>query len=102
MNKTILAATAVSALMASGTALAQSSDPERAAARANFQQSDANDDGELNASEFRAFIDANAEDDIGRAGMVRRFGAYDRAFSQVDGDSNGSITPAELAEARGD
>lgn len=102
MKKTILAATALSALMASNAALAQNSDAERAAARLNFQQSDANDDGELNAAEFRAFINANADDDIGRAGMVRRFGAYDRAFSRVDGDGNGSITPAELAEARGD
>ena len=102
MNKTILATAALTALMVGGTAMAQSSDADRAAARLNFQQSDANDDGELDAAEFRAFIDANADDDIGRAGMVRRFGAYDRAFSQVDGDGNGSVTRAELAEARGD
>ena len=102
MKKTILATAALTALMVGGTAMAQSSDADRAAARLNFQQSDANDDGELDAAEFRAFIDANADDDIGRAGMVRRFGAYDRAFSQVDGDGNGSVTRAELAEARGD
>ena len=77
MNKTILATATLTALMVGGTAMAQSSDADRAAARLNFQQSDANDDGELDAAEFRAFIDANADDDIGRAGMVRRFGAYD-------------------------
>ncbi|MEP0391694.1 EF-hand domain-containing protein, partial [Erythrobacter sp.] len=68
--------------------------------RENFQQADKNDDRKLNPREFKAFINANAEDDIGRASMVRRFGAYDRAFARLDADKDGEITRAELLAAR--
>lgn len=82
-------------------ALALDKGTDRAAARANFQQSDTSKDGKLNKAEFRKFIDANAADDIGRASMVKRFGAYDRAFSRVDANKDGTITPKELAASQG-
>ena len=83
------------------TAFAQETAEERELARENFQQADKNGDGKLDPREFRTFIDANADDDIGRAATVRRFGAYDTAFARVDADKNGEITPAELTAARG-
>jgi hypothetical protein len=91
----------VSAALFAGSAIAQS-DAEREAARANFRQADANGDHRLNRREFRAFINANAEDGLGRAAMVRRFGAYDRAFARVDRNGNGIVTPAELSTAQND
>lgn len=81
-----------------GAAMAQS-DAEREAAQANFREADANGDRRLSRAEFRAFIDANAEDGLGRASTVRRFGAYDRAFDRADRNGNGIVTPAELAAA---
>ena len=92
-----IAGATLAALAASG-ATAQSA-VDREAARANFRQADANDDNKLSRAEFRAFINANAEDGIGRAGMVRRFRAYDRAFTRIDQNSSGFVTPSELSAA---
>ncbi len=69
---------------------------DRAAARENFKQADGNNDGKLSKSEFRRFIDKNAKDGVGRAGMVRRLGAYDKAFSRVDSNKDGFVTGTEL------
>ncbi|WP_299323779.1 EF-hand domain-containing protein [Parasphingopyxis sp.] len=82
-------------------AMAQS-DAEREAAQANFRQADANGDRRLSRSEFRTFIDANAEDGLGRASAVRRLGAYDRAFDRADRNGNGVVTPAELSVVQSD
>lgn len=73
---------------------------DAAKGRANFVAADKNNDGQLSTSEFRVFIDANAKDELGRAAMVKRFGAYDRAFKQLDANEDGQITKAELAAAR--
>ena len=48
--------------------------------------------------EFRAFIDANARDNVGRASTVKRFGAYDRAFNRVDQDGSGTVTWSEIMQ----
>ncbi|MEL6978241.1 MAG: hypothetical protein AAGM38_06135 [Pseudomonadota bacterium] len=98
---TLLAAAALAALP---FAAAQAQTPpnaakERAAkerAAENFLQADANADGALNRSEFETLIDLNADDDIGRANMVRRFGRYDMAFSRVDANQDGFATPEEM------
>ncbi|MGP1354073.1 MAG: hypothetical protein ACTS1Z_12190 [Parasphingopyxis sp.] len=100
MKVTILIGAMIAALIP-GAAMAQS-DAEREAAQANFRQADANNDRRLSRSEFRAFIDANAEDGLGRASTVRRFGAYDRAFDRADRNGNGIVTPAELAAVQSD
>ena len=89
-------------LLASSPALALQDSEDRAAARENFQQADANADRRLNKTEFKAFINANAEDNLGRASMVRRFGAYDRAFARVDANEDGYVTGNELAASRND
>ena len=95
MRNLTLGLVAIAVLLPS-SAMAQSA-AEREAARANFRQADANGDRRLNRREFRAFINANAADGIGRAAMVRRLGVYDRAFDTVDRNGNGVVTPAEIA-----
>ena len=91
---------AASALLVATSAIANEKADERAKAQANFQQADENSDGKLTPSEFRNFINANADDDIGRASTVRRFGAYVRAFGRLDANKDGEITVQELAAAR--
>ena len=91
---------AASALLVAAPVLANEEADDQAMARENFQQADADNDGQLTAAEFRKFIDANAEDGLGRAGMVRRFGAYETAFERVDKNEDGVVTPRELTAAR--
>ncbi|WP_108787168.1 EF-hand domain-containing protein [Erythrobacter sp. Alg231-14] len=91
---------AVSALLVATPLLANEVADDQAKARENFQQADADNDGELTPAEFREFINANADDGLGRAGMVRRFGAYDTAFGRIDKNEDGLVTPAELSAAR--
>lgn len=91
---------AASALLVAAPVLANEDADDQAKARENFQQADADDDGKLTPAEFRNFIDANADDGLGRAGMVRRFGAYVTAFEKVDKNADGVVTARELAAAR--
>ncbi len=90
----------VSALLVATPLLANEEADDQAKARENFQQADSDSDGRLTPAEFRNFIDANAEDGLGRAGMVRRFGAYGTAFERVDKNEDGVVTALELAAAR--
>jgi Ca2+-binding EF-hand superfamily protein len=66
---------------------------------ANFKAADADGDGALTSAEFQAFIDANAEDNLGRAALIKRFGAYDRAFNRLDTDNNGTVTWSDVMDA---
>ena len=91
---------AVSALLIGAPTMAKEKNDDRAKARENFQQADADNNGKLTPAEFRNFINANADDGLGRAGMVRRFGAYETAFERVDKNEDGVVTPRELAAAR--
>lgn len=77
---------------------ALASDEERALAAENYMQADADADGALTRAEFTMFINLNADDNLGRAAMVRRFGKHDVAFARADGDGDGRVTPEELAE----
>ncbi|MEM6500146.1 MAG: hypothetical protein AAF709_26005 [Pseudomonadota bacterium] len=69
---------------------------DRKQAQANFQLADANQDRQLDFDEFKTFINLNADHNLGRAGMIRRFGMHSRAFGTLDTDNNGAITPHEL------
>ena len=93
---------AASALLVATPVLANQEADDQAKARENFQQADADNDGKLTPAEFRNFINANADDGLGRAGMVRRFGAYETAFERLDTNADGLVTPRELAAARRD
>ena len=68
--------------------------------KANFQAADRDGNGSLDSREFPALIDANAEHKIGRAAMVKRFGAYDQAFSTADQDADGVVAWSELMTKR--
>ena len=88
------------ALFVAAPTIANEKADDRAKVRENFQQADADSDGKLTRAEFRNFINANAEDGLGRAGMVRRLGAYATAFEKIDKNEDGVVTARELAEAR--
>nr|WP_298925452.1 EF-hand domain-containing protein [uncultured Erythrobacter sp.] len=90
---------AASALLVATPAISDEVEDDRAKARENFQQADADSNRKLTRAEFRNFIDANADDDIGRAAMVRRFGAYEKAFERLDANNDGEINAQELAAA---
>ena len=88
------------ALLVAAPTLANEKADDQAKARENFQHADADSDGKLTRAEFRNFISANAKDGLGRAGMVRRYGAYGAAFERVDKNEDGVVTARELAAAR--
>lgn len=75
-------------------ALSADTDQEKAAA--NFRLADTNSDSALSTVEFSVFIDLNAASNLGRAAMIKRNRAYDVAFSRVDSNGDGMVTPAEL------
>lgn len=81
--------------------VAQATAPDQqSVARQNFIQADADEDDRLSKSEFRRFIDENAKDNLGRAAMVRRFGAYETAFGRLDENKDGFVTKDEIARYR--
>jgi Ca2+-binding EF-hand superfamily protein len=104
LTKTILTA-ALFAAMPFSVALAQSmTGAERQELIANFLQADTNNDGALYRSEFELLMKLNAEDNLGRAAMVVRTGAYEKAFTRLDKNSDGAISREEIqafAEERG-
>jgi len=81
------------------TAGARAEDNEVQAKReANFKAADVLGDGALTRAEFQAFIDANADDNLGHAAKLQRFGAHDRAFKKLDKDKSGTVTWSEMME----
>jgi Ca2+-binding EF-hand superfamily protein len=72
---------------------------QQAKREANFKAADLHGDGALTQAEFRAFIDANAEDNLGHATTLRRFGAYDRAFKKLDKDESSTVSWLEVMDA---
>ena len=83
-----------------GAASAQESDNHGDIAETDFESADADGDGALDRDEFKAFINANAEHNLGRAKQIRRFRAYGRAFSRLDSDGSKSVTWAEIQAAQ--
>ena len=71
---------------------------QQAKREANFEAADVHGDGALTEAEFQAFIDANADDNLGHAAKLRRFGAYDRAFKKLDKDNSGTVTWSEVMD----
>ena len=71
---------------------------QQAKREANFKAADINGEGALTEAEFKVFIDANADDNIGHAAKLRRFGVYDRAFEKLDKDKSGTVTWSEVMD----
>ncbi|MEL6486064.1 MAG: hypothetical protein AAFQ13_02825 [Pseudomonadota bacterium] len=97
MTKLTLIPVLALAVIATG---ASAQDDAQKAAAENFQQADANEDGKLSKTEFRKFIDLNAEDKLGRAATVKSYGMYDTAFGRVDANKDGYVTSDELKAMR--
>lgn len=72
-------------------------DARRAQVRANFLQADANQDAHLDRAEFTTFVNLNAEHNLGRAAMIRRFGMHGRAFGTLDANGDGVVSKQEIA-----
>ena len=84
-------------LLTFAVAVPAHADRKRDQARINFQQADANQDQLLDLAEFTTFINLNADHNLGRAGMIRRFGMYDRAFDTADANGDGRVSKQEIA-----
>lgn len=103
-TKTLMAI-AILAAVPFSTAHAQSmSGADKQAMIENFLQADTNNDGALYRSEFETLMKLNAQDNLGRASMVVRAGAYGKAFDRLDKNGDGAVTKEEiqaLADTRG-
>lgn len=93
--KTIAAVAAASSLVFSISVTPSFANQEQA--KANYIQADANQDKHLDSSEFETFINLNAEHKIGKANKVKRFGAYGKVFKKLDANSDGLVSPEEMA-----
>ena len=92
----------LAALFVFGAGSIHAQDSEREMAAANFQQADADADGALTLEEFTTLINLNAEDDLGRAGMIKRAGLYETAFGRLDADGDGRVTVQEIISLAGE
>ncbi len=99
MNRFIENTLGVVLLLISGWAIAETTDV-MLIVEDHFHAADANGDGQLDRTEFPALIDANAARDIGRAAMVKRFGAYGRAFNTADQNDDGVVAWSEILAGR--
>ena len=80
----------------SGVEAQTMSDTDRQKLAENYVQADADGDKALTRSEFHTLLSLNAQDNLGRAGQVVKFGRQDMAFNRIDADRNGLVTQQEL------
>lgn len=98
ITKSLLTVGVLAALTLSPAHAQDMSGADRQAMIANFLEADTNNDGMLFQSEFELLMKLNAADNLGRASMVVRTGAYGRVFERLDGNSDGAISREELQE----
>ena len=60
--------------------------------RENFESADEDGDDVITRGQFRVFVDANAEIDFAMSKQIKRMRAYQRAFSRVDLDRDGTLS----------
>lgn len=77
-------------------ALPATATSQRAQAQANFLKADANQDKQLDYAEFKTFVNHNADQGLGRAPRIRRFGMYSRAFKMADENGDGVVSKQEI------
>ena len=68
------------------------SEAEREKAAETFVPADVHADGGLTLAEFTTLIDLTAEDDLGRAATLRRFGGDATACGRIDAGGDGIVT----------
>lgn len=97
-SKTIIAplATTVALLALTQSALANP-DPRREQVLANFKAADVDQNDQLDMAEFKTFINLNADQNLGQASKVRRFGMYDTAFNTADVNGDRAVSKTEIA-----
>ncbi len=93
-----MAAAALAAVSVSAAHPQNMSGADRQEMIANFLQADSNNDGMLYRSEFELLMKLNAADNLGRASMVVRTGAYARVFNRLDKNGDGAVTREEIQE----
>jgi Ca2+-binding EF-hand superfamily protein len=84
------------ALPLSGVQAQTMSDADRQKLVENYIQADVDGDQALTRSEFHTLLSLNAQDNLGRAGQIVKFGRQDMAFDRIDADRNGVVTQQEL------
>ncbi|MDZ7874067.1 MAG: hypothetical protein U5N27_13570 [Rhizobium sp.] len=72
------------------------SDAEKQKLAENYVQADTNGDKALTRSEFHTLLSLNAQDNLGRAAQIVKFGRQDMAFDRIDADGDGMVTQQEL------
>lgn len=90
---------AILCLIASVSSAAALTPAEMSQAESNFKEASANGSN-LTSAEFKAFIDLNAADNLGRAVKIQANGAYNKAFSKVDANQDGAVTWDEFVAAQ--
>ena len=104
ISKTLVVVAVLAAAPFSAAQAQEMSAAEKQAMIENMLQADTNNDGILYLSEFELLIKLNAEDGLGKAALIKRTGAYEKAFKTVDSNGDGAVTKEEaqkLAEERG-
>ena len=66
----------------------------------HFTIADANADDGLDAEEFKAFVELEAEDDIGASRRIQSMQIYDRAFRRMDRNEDGMLSRDEIGLAQ--
>jgi hypothetical protein len=74
-----------------------SDNAKRLQIQTNFKTADADRNDQLNLAEFKIFINLNADQNLGQAISVRRFGIYSKAFKKLDANGDGILTKHEIA-----
>ena len=70
---------------------------KRLQVQTNFKTADVDNNDQLNLAEFKIFINLNADQNLGQAISVRRFGIYTKAFKKLDANGDGILTKHEIA-----
>ena len=70
---------------------------KRLQVQTNSKTADVDNNDQLNLAEFKIFINLNADQNLGQAISVRRFGIYTKAFKKLDADGDGILTKHEIA-----
>lgn len=70
---------------------------KRLQVQTNFKTADVDNNDQLNLAEFKIFINLNADQNLGQAISVRRFGIYNKAFKKLDANGDGILTKHEIA-----
>ena len=64
---------------------------KRLQVQTNFKTADVDRNDQLNLAEFKIFINLNADQNLGQALTVRRFGIYTKAFKKADANGDGIV-----------